>query len=348
MGSGSSNSSTRCCGSVQDWCRDVCGCCPCQCCKTVKIQLKTKQTIENKIEKTEIPFGFSLLHAGIRMTDNVYTSPVLEIHTWRRAMTQIAVNEAATTQRIALGGIQTARDTADHHLGPAGGVERRKLELEEEITVIPIESIISIKSASDVKKGQTEYKTLRQKTPVVIQLSCCERIVRWCNRTFCCCCCCCDNSNHQINNEPEQIITTISNQEAERKILITIEYIRYSNIHTPSHIRVLPTTDQGTFYKEHLHTDILKFYLLDNIDFEQIDFDVKRMQAATLCRLVTQLKSMIGHYPNEQTLEQLINRQGSLAIGDPPKETIERLLNPGKTVKSLEAPISLTCIKNRP
>ncbi|CAF4636902.1 unnamed protein product, partial [Rotaria sp. Silwood2] len=74
----------------------------------------------------------------------------------------------------------------------------------------------------------------------------------------------------------------------------------------------------------------------------------KRMQAATLCRLVTQLKSMIGHYPNEQTLEQLINRQGSLAIGDPPKETIERLLNPGKTVKSLEAPISLTYIKNQP
>jgi hypothetical protein len=72
-------------------------------------------------------------------------------------------------------------------------------------------------------------------------------------------------------------MTTIGDQEAERKILITIEYLRYSNIDTPSHVCVLSIPDQLAFFGKQYYTDTLKFYLLDSYDFQQDDFDLKRM-----------------------------------------------------------------------
>ncbi len=279
----------------------------------------------------------------MRTVDNIYTSPVIEIHVWRKSTTQTAVNEATMTQRVALGGMQTARDNADRHLGPSRGAERRRIELEEVVIVIPIESIISINYSSEIKKGETEYRNVRLETPPPpIQISCNKRCSRWCCTTFCCR----DDTTKKIQPKPEEIITIISNQEAERKILITIEYLRYSNIDTPSHIRVLSPADQVAFFKEHLHTDTLTFYLLDNLDFEQDDFDLKRMQASTLCRLVTQLKTMIGHYPDEPTLQIIIGKQDSLTVGDPPKETIGRLTGPGRITASLELAIPVQAIEN--
>ncbi len=62
MGSGC----TKCCGKIQDWCRDSCGCCPCKCCKTVQPEVKIQKTIEHKIERKEIPFGHGVLHSGIK------------------------------------------------------------------------------------------------------------------------------------------------------------------------------------------------------------------------------------------------------------------------------------------
>lgn len=270
---------------------------------------------------------------GVRTTDNKYTSPVLEIHTWYKSATQINVNQADMTVRVALGGLQTARDNADRHIGPLRGAEQRRIELEEKTTVIPVESILSIKSSNEIKKGETEYRNVRLRTPPPpIKLSCCQRINRWCSRTFCCCC---NNAIGQGRIEPEEIITTISNQEAERKILITIEYSRYSNIDTPSHIRVLSLSDQVAFFRERFHTDILEFYLLDNHDFEQTDFDLKRMQASTICRLVTQLKSMSGHYPDALTLEHIIGKHDTLAIGNPPEENFRRLTSAERINASL-------------
>ncbi len=57
---------TKCCGKVQDCCRDLCGCCPCDCCKTTKVEIKATETIEHAIEKKEIRFGYGLIHAGKR------------------------------------------------------------------------------------------------------------------------------------------------------------------------------------------------------------------------------------------------------------------------------------------
>ncbi len=58
------NSCTTCCGKIQDWCRDICGCFPCTCCKTIEIEVKASEIIERNIEKKETPFGYGLIHAG--------------------------------------------------------------------------------------------------------------------------------------------------------------------------------------------------------------------------------------------------------------------------------------------
>jgi len=285
-------------------------------------------------------------YVGVRKVDNSYTSPILEIHTWQEELMQINMNQATLSQRIALGGMQTKRDNADHHIGPVRKAEHRKIELNEEIVCIPIESIISMKYSGEIKKELTEQMHARLKTPPPpVDFSCCGKMNRWCCKTFCCCC---NDSESQIHKEPEQIITKISNREAERKILVTVEYIRYSNIHTPSNVRVLSVPDQVAFYKEHLDIDTLKFYLLANRDFEQADFNLKRTQASTLCRLVTQLKSMIGYYPDEPTLEKIIGKRGTFAIGDPPQETIGQSVGSARANVGWETTVPFTAIENRP
>jgi hypothetical protein len=155
--------------------------------------------------------------------------------------------------------------------------------------------------------------------PPPVELSCCGKLSQWCSKTVCCCC---DNSKNQVHRFSEQIVTTISGKEAVRRILIIIEYIRYSNINTPSHIRVLGSDDQLTFYKERLHADTLQFYLLDNHDFENNDYVLKQAQAASLCRLVTQLKAMVGQYPDAAALEKIGGKRDDLVIGEPPNEAI--------------------------
>jgi hypothetical protein len=135
-------------------------------------------------------------------------------------------------------------------------------------------------------------------------------------------------------------------QKSDRVILITIEYIRYNNIDTPSYFRALAPTDAAVYYKENLHTDTLKFYLVNNQDFEQTDFNSKRAQGASLCRLVTQLKAMDGQYPDESTLENIITKHEIQVVGDPPKETMERLVGPGRTSASLEERITPQAIQN--
>jgi hypothetical protein len=243
------------------------------------------------------------------------------------------MNEASMTQRVALGGMQTQRDTADRHRGPSRGALQLIVEAEEDTIVIPIESIISIKSSSEVKKEEIEGRNVRISTPPPSKLSCWQKLKRWCITLFCRNC-----MTKQSSKKSEEIIRTILNQEAQRYILITIEYIRYSNIDSPSHVRVLPQSDQAAFFNKHFNMDMdpLQFYLLNNNVFEQTDFNLKREQASILCRLVTQLKAMGGHYPDELALERIISNPNILAIGDPVEETMTRFTGPGRITTTVE------------
>jgi len=254
------------------------------------------------------------------------------------------MNKATISQRVALGGMQTERDNADHRRGPLRGAEHRKIELDEEIQCIPVESIISIKYSGAIKKELTEQIHQRLKTPPpLVQLSCCGKVNQWCCKTFCCCC---NDSNNQVHIDPGRTIPQIVDEKGERVILITIEYIRYNNIDTPSYFNALATTDAAVYYKDHLHTDTLKFYLLNNQVFEQTDFDLKRMQGATLCRLVTHLKAMAGQYPDEPTLQNIISKQEVQVIGDPPQETMNRLSGPGIGALTLTAQVPVHTTQN--
>ena len=222
--------------------------------------------------------------------NNTHTTPVLEVHTWKKSEEYAHIYESSITQKVALGGIQTQRDNADRHIGPSRGVEQQTTEREEEVIVIPIEPITLIKYASEVKKGETKRKNVRLRTPPLpVKLSCCGRVSQWCSKTFSCCC---DDSKTQVHKKPEQIVTTIANQEADRKILITIEYMRYSNVHIPSTVLALSSNSKQTFNKQQLQKEMLQFYLFESHQFEHTDFDLKQTQASTLCRLITQLKAM--------------------------------------------------------
>jgi hypothetical protein len=49
---------------------------------------------------------------------------------------------------------------------------------------------------------------------------------------------------------------------------------------------------------------------------------------------------MTGKYPDESTLENIITKHEIQVVGDPPKETMERLVGPGIISASLEVTIS--------
>jgi hypothetical protein len=259
-------------------------------------------------------------------------------------MKQSNMNRATMSQRVALGGIQTERDSADRHLGPLRGVEHRQIELGEEIQCIPIESIISIKYSGEVKKELTEQAHARIRTPPPpVQLSCCQKMSQWCSKTLCCCC---NESNNQVHINPDHTTVQVVDEKGERFILITIEYIRYSNINTPSYFGALATTDAAAYYKDHLHTDTLKFYILNNHDFEQADFDLKRAQGATLCRLITLLKAMSGQYPDEAALADIINKHEIQTVGDSPRENLDKLIGHGRATASLELRVPVHALQN--
>ncbi len=85
--------------------------------------------VASGIEKTEIPFGYGFIHASkinnlkliklrqpfdqkhsianffscirVRMTGNTHTSPVIEVHTWKKSASQRTTNEATMSQRVA-------------------------------------------------------------------------------------------------------------------------------------------------------------------------------------------------------------------------------------------------------
>jgi hypothetical protein len=55
---------------------------------------------------------------------------------------------------------------------------------------------------------------------------------------------------------------------------------------------------------------------------------------------------MVGHYPDESTLEMIISKRDNLAIGDPPIETIGRLTGPGRITTSLELTVPIQAIQD--
>ncbi|CAF0845426.1 unnamed protein product [Adineta steineri] len=105
-------------------------------------------------------------------------------------------------------------------------------------------------------------------------------------------------------------------RQAERVITMTIQYSKYSNLDSASHTRLLSNQDQLDYFKAKFQPDAeLKFYLINNTEFEPMNFDVKKNEAEVLCRAVMQLKGMKNRYPSEDELNKILDQPQQRIFG---------------------------------
>jgi hypothetical protein len=111
---------------------------------------------------------------------------------------------------------------------------------------------------------------------------------------------------------------TVSEREAERVIIITIEYNKYSNLDSATNTRLLSTDEQFAYYKDKFKPDAeMKFCLVNSTEVDPTNFELKREEAKTLCRTVMQLKGMRNHYPSDNELDKILDQAIKRTFGDP-------------------------------
>ncbi len=79
-------------------------------------------------------------------------------------------------------------------------------------------------------------------------------------------------------------------------ILIEMKYIRYTNIHIPSHVQVLSNEEKLGFFKEYFDVEPIEFYLVNNTETEGDNFETKRQEASDLIRTIVQLRNMVNRF----------------------------------------------------
>ncbi|CAF4440250.1 unnamed protein product, partial [Adineta steineri] len=103
---------------------------------------------------------------------------------------------------------------------------------------------------------------------------------------------------------------------AERVITMTIQYSKYSNLDTASHTRLLSNQDRLEYFKAKFQPDAeLEFYLINDTEFEPMNFDVKKNEAEVLCRTVMQLKGMKNRYPSADELDKILDQPQQRIFG---------------------------------
>jgi hypothetical protein len=188
--------------------------------------------------------------------------------------------------------------------------------IDEEIQMIPVEDIISIKVASEIKIVVDNQTTRTAKDLPPEDLSCCETLQKCCIRRVCYCCC------TEKKVAPEFVENTQRTEKAARRIVVTIKHVRHSNVDTPTNVRVLSAIRQAAFYEEQLAVDTVKFYYLHNTEVEKNEYNKQLQDSETLARIIIQLKAMNGHYPDVPQLEQIINQQQIRLFGIELDETL--------------------------
>jgi hypothetical protein len=68
--------------------------------------------------------------------------------------------------------------------------------------------------------------------------------------------------------------------------------------------------------------DIIKFYYLHNEQFEGQEYEEQLRESEALGRVVMQLKAMIGHFPDEPQLQQIIRQNHLHVYGFAPEDNI--------------------------
>ncbi|CAF3307916.1 unnamed protein product [Rotaria socialis] len=286
------------------------------------LQTNIRNAIETKSAK--IPDGRCNLYAGAHTESNGNTCPVLAIYTWHKTLQNITQEEG---QLDRLGGppggpLQRGQSTI---LKDYTETKEFKVGVDQNIQMLAIEDILSIKVSTEVKKEavQRTNAVIKDKPPE--ELTCCEKVKSCCTKTICTCC------HTEALDMPEYNTTTSLKERANRAITITIEYLRYGNVDTPSNLRVLAKEKQADFYHKLLHTDTIKFYYLQDTHCNEDDYKKCLSESETIARIVVQLKSMVGHYPDETQLKTIVSQKNTHAFGKEVSEKIEMLQGTAST-----------------
>ncbi|CAF1091548.1 unnamed protein product [Adineta steineri] len=171
-----------------------------------------------------------------------------------------------------------------------------KVGVNQDIEMLPIEDILSIKISTEVNKALEQEQRLVTKQAPQDELTCGKRF----KNALCC--------RRSVAQAPERQLTKIEKRNATRTITVTIERIHYSLIDTPSHLRAVSEKRQEQFYDENLRKRTIKFHYLKNEIFDENEYTTHLQESEALARLVMQLKAMNKHYPNEDQLKKIIQQ----------------------------------------
>jgi len=173
-----------------------------------------------------------------------------------------------------------------------------KVGIEQQIQMVPVEDIISIKISTEVKKAVEQQKSVALRHAPSEELTCCQKV----KKALRCCC------KKGVPVAPEYVVHSNESRKATRIITVTIEHIRYGLMDTPTHLRVLPKKDQDAFYEQRFHVDTIKFHYLNSEIFDENEYNIQLQGCEALARLVMQLKAMKDHYPDETQLQKIIQQ----------------------------------------
>jgi hypothetical protein len=185
----------------------------------------------------------------------------------------------------------------------------------------------------------TSYKEEHLPLPEVKE-NCCTRC---CNKFRCWCC------RKKMLVDLIKRTNTKAEKQAQRVITITVEYTKYSNPDSASNARLLSEEEQAAYYKRIFQPNTpLKFYLVNNTEFDPRNFELKRKQADVLCLTVMHLKAMKNRYPSEDQLGKILDQSHTTTFGDVFNEPILQLPVDPKTAAISQEASQRLAIKQQP
>ncbi|CAF1135098.1 unnamed protein product [Rotaria magnacalcarata] len=338
--------------SIFGFCGKYC----CKCCKSspqVQKQNDTVVTVDKAVDKKEKPFGYVDIYPGVRKADNTYNCPMLAIHLYRQSQLKAKINESERTVIVDnRNPVKTHEDSKQVKQKNKFDAEVDIMMLPlEDVIQMSAKLLIEKAEQSDIKEEiipeygpggnccdtccdsirkcccscRSEAKIAPSVTtkniflvnesnrnPTIEEIPlplpkqeepCCSPFRCWCCRV-----------KKLIGLVKRK--NTSGEREARRVIIVTLEYIKYSNLDTPSNTRLLSNGEQLAHYKEKFKLEEqLEFYLFMDTDLNASNFEVKKKEAEDFCRTVMQLKGMRNQYPSENELEQILNQSIKKTVG---------------------------------
>lgn len=190
------------------------------------------------------------------------------------------------------------------------------VEVDQTIQILPVEDIVSIRVSTDLKKDVLQRISSRLKEKPPEELTCCENVKKCCMKNVCCCC------DKEVPEALDYDRTNETNTRTKRAVVITIEYFPYGLLDTPSNVRLLSSEKQAEIYNKYCRTETLKFHYVRSGNLEENKYKEALKSCETLARIVMQLKGMIGQYPDDRQLKEIIQQKEAATFGMEPKEDI--------------------------